>query len=110
MVTSPILGVKTEAMSLYNSKVTAQSDGMIALAISGKGSFLGYSNHIPIPSVLILNPTVRLTVYKYLDDVIVQTKICSLSRRERQLIQAVAATRATNQTLQKLISACQKPS
>lgn len=85
------------------AKSVYPSDGMIALALSGKGSFHSDSSYVPIPTILILNPAVRLTVYKYLDDTIVKTKICSLSRRERQLLQAVAATKATQSTLQRLM-------
>ena len=106
VVTSPYFGVKDTAVRNRDSKaakITHPSDGMIALALSGKGSFHSNSSYVPIPTILILNPAVRLTVYKYLDDTIVKTKICSLSRRERHLLQAVAATKATQSTLQRLM-------
>ena len=64
---------------------------------------------IPVPTVLILNPIVRLTVYGYLSKKTVQTKIFALSRRERQLLEAVAATRATKSTLEKLMLVRNQP-
>ena len=87
---SPTGEDSSSGINIAKSKLLAKEMTTIKTFISRRNSFDSTPSVAPTKSVVILNPVVRMTVYKFLPLAIWQTKISALNTRERQLIKAVA--------------------